>query len=85
MIYRIYGQKDTTIYESNLRKNQNTGKDEILEITKLYDEDTNSIWAGNSRVLTTFDLTSIYDLASSVSLSSPGSKSISKNSCKKIY
>ena len=59
MIYRIYGQKDTTIYESNLRKNQNTGKDEILEITKLYDEDTNSIWVGNSRVLTTFDLTSI--------------------------
>ena len=32
MIYRIYGQKDTTIYEQNNRNIQNSGKDEILEI-----------------------------------------------------
>ena len=29
MIYRIYGHKDATIYEENLRKEQNTGEDEI--------------------------------------------------------
>ena len=59
MIYRIYGQKDTTIYEQNNRNNQNTGKDEILEITKFYDEDSNNVWVGNSRVLTQFDLAPI--------------------------
>ena len=59
MIYRIYGQKDATIYEQDLRKNQNTGGDEILEVTKFHDEDTNSVWIGNSRILTKFDLTSI--------------------------
>ena len=59
MIYRIYGQKDTTIYEQNNRNNQNTGKDEILEITKFYDEDSNNTWVGNSRVLTQFDLAPI--------------------------
>ena len=36
MIYRIYGQKDSTIYEQTARKAQNTGKDEILEIGKFY-------------------------------------------------
>ena len=35
MIYRIYGQKDTTIYEQNNRNIQNSGKDEILELKKL--------------------------------------------------
>lgn len=59
MIYRIYGQKDTTIYEQNARKLQNTGKDEILEITKFFDEDTNQVWIGNSRILTQFDISSI--------------------------
>jgi hypothetical protein len=59
MIYRIYGYKDTTIYEENLRKEQNTGKDEILEVKKCYDEDSNSVWTGNSRILTQFNLTSI--------------------------
>ena len=34
MIYRIYGEKDTTIYELNNRKAQNTGLDEVLEVTK---------------------------------------------------
>ena len=59
MIYRIYGQKDTTIYELNTRKAQNTGLDEVLEITKFFDEDSNTINVGNSRVLTQFDLTDI--------------------------
>jgi len=59
MIYRIYGQKDTTIYEQNFRNDQNTGKDEILEVTKFYDDDSDSIWIGNSRVLTQFNLTPI--------------------------
>lgn len=59
MIYRIYGQKDTTIYELNTRKAQNTGLDEVLEITKFFDEDSNSVFAGNSRILTKFDLSEI--------------------------
>ena len=59
MIYRIYGYKDTTIYEQNLRNEQNAGKDEVIEVKKCYDEDTNNVWMGNSRILTQFDLTSI--------------------------
>ena len=56
MIYRIYAQKDTTIYEQNTRRNQNTGIDEILEVTKFYDEDTFETLEGNSRILIKFDL-----------------------------
>ena len=59
MIYRIYGQKDTTIYELNTRKTQNTGLDEVLEVTKFFDEDSNKVFTGNSRILTQFDLTDI--------------------------
>jgi len=59
MIYRIYGQKDTTIYELNTRKTQNTGLDEVLEVTKFFDEDSNSVFTGNSRILTHFDLSEI--------------------------
>jgi len=59
MIYRIYGQKDTTIYEQNARKNQNAGNDEVLEVTKFFDEEFNTTWIGNSRILTQFDLTPI--------------------------
>ena len=59
MIYRIYGQKDTTIYELNTRKSQNTGLDEVLEVSKLYDEATQSTFVGNSRVLTKFDIAAI--------------------------
>ena len=58
MIYRIYPSKDATIYEDSLRKNQNTGKDEILEIGKFYDTD-NTTLLGNSRTLVQFDLTEI--------------------------
>jgi hypothetical protein len=29
---------------------QNTGADEILEVTKFYDEDTNETFIGNSRI-----------------------------------
>lgn len=65
MIYRIYGQKDSTIYEQTARKAQNTGKDEVLEITKFFDEDTNELWVGNSRILTQFDTTPISDLIGS--------------------
>ncbi len=59
MIYRIYGQKDTTIYELNTRKAQNTGLDEVLEVTKFFDEDSNTVLTGNSRILTQFDLADI--------------------------
>lgn len=59
MIYRIYGQKDSTIYEQNERRTQNAGADEVLEVTKFYDEDSNSVLIGNSRILTQFDITSI--------------------------
>ena len=51
MIYRIYAQKDSIIYEPSQRKVQNTGGDQILEISKIFDEETNSVWLGNSRVL----------------------------------
>ena len=43
MIYRIYPQKDATIYEDNVRKSQNTGKDEILEVGKFYDTDDTTL------------------------------------------
>ena len=56
MIYRIYGQKDTTIYELTTRKAQNTGLDEILEVSKVYEE---GILMGNTRILSKFDLTEI--------------------------
>lgn len=59
MIYRIYGQKDSTIYEQNTRKAQNSGLDEVLEVTKFFDEDTETVHIGNSRILTQFDLTSL--------------------------
>jgi hypothetical protein len=59
MIYRIYGQKDTTIYEPSTRKQQNTGVDEILEVTKFYDELTEVDFEGNSRILLKFDISSI--------------------------
>ena len=58
MIYRLYPKKDATIYEDTLRKNQNTGKDEILEVVKLYDTD-NTTLLGNSRALLHYDLSSI--------------------------
>ena len=64
MIYRIYGQKDTTIYEQTTRKNQNSGNDSILETTKFFDELSNTDLIGNSRILTQFDLT---PLSSSIS------------------
>jgi hypothetical protein len=58
MIYRLYPKKDATIYEDTLRKNQNTGKDEILEVIKLYDTD-NTTLLGNSRALLQYDLSTI--------------------------
>ena len=58
MIYRIYANKDTTIYEDSNRKAQNTGKDQILEVSKLYDP-SNTNLLGNSRALISFDLTDI--------------------------
>ena len=58
MIYRIYGQKDSTIYENTIRKAQNTGLDEILEVSKIFNEDGTSP-IGNSRILTQFDLAEI--------------------------
>ena len=58
MIYRIYPNKDATLYEDTSRRLQNTGKDEILEIGKFYDTDNTSL-LGNSRAVLQFDLTSI--------------------------
>ena len=46
MIYRIYPKKDATIYEDTARKNQNTGKDEILEVGKFYDSTNSSTLIG---------------------------------------
>ena len=57
MIYRIYGQKDATIYEEDLRTSQNTGVDEILEVTKFFDADFQLTPIGNSRILSRFDIT----------------------------
>ena len=58
MIYRIYSNKDTTIYEDSIRKDQNVGKDEILEVGKFVDSD-NTTLLGNSRALIEFDLSEI--------------------------
>ena len=58
MIYRIYPNKDNTIYENDKLKLQNTGKDQILEIGKFYNLD-NTTLLGNSRILLGFDLTPI--------------------------
>jgi len=62
MIYRIYGQKDTTIYESTTRKAQNTGLDEILEVSKVYED---GLFVGNTRILSKFNLTEISKSVSS--------------------
>lgn len=62
MIYRIYPYKDTTIYEATNSKFQNTGKDEILEVTKFYDELGGNNFIGNSRILIQFDLSDITDM-----------------------
>src|SRR6056300_1550405 len=70
MIYRIYPSKDTTLYEDTSRKNQNTGKDEILEIGKFYDTDNTSL-LGNSRALIEFDLSSISASVVSGEITSP--------------
>ncbi len=43
MIYRIYGQKDSTIYENSTRKAQNTGLDEILEVSKIFAEEGKTV------------------------------------------
>jgi len=69
MIYRIYPKKDTTIYEDTARKNQNTGKDEILEVGKFYDPTNPSTLIGNSRILIEFDLDTISNLISSNDIS----------------
>jgi len=70
MIYRIYPSKDTTLYEDTSRKNQNTGKDEILEIGKFYDTD-NTTLLGSSRALIEFDLSSISSSVVSGEITSP--------------
>jgi len=70
MIYRIYPSKDATIYEDSLRKTQNTGKDEILEIGKFYDTD-NTTLLGNSRALIEFDLSTISSSVSNGDITSP--------------
>lgn len=69
MIYRIYPKKDTAIYEDTARKNQNTGKDEILEVGKFYDPTNPSTLIGNSRILIQFDLDTISSSISSGDIS----------------
>ena len=70
MIYRIYPNKDATIYEEKTRKAQNTGKDEILEIGKFYDIDNTSL-LGNSRALIQFKLKELSDYVSAGTITSP--------------
>ncbi len=70
MIYRIYANKDTTIYEDSNRKDQNTGKDQILEVNKLYDP-SNTNLLGNSRALVQFDLAEISSSVSDGTITSP--------------
>ena len=70
MIYRIYSNKDTTIYEDSNRKAQNTGKDQILEVGKLYGTD-NTTLLGNSRALLEFDLNNISQSVSNGTITSP--------------
>ena len=69
MIYRIYGQKDTTIYEESARTKQNAGSDEVLEITKFSSTDDISKIIGNSRILLQHDITSISESISSGEIS----------------
>jgi len=65
MIYRTYAQKDSTIYEQSERMDQNTGNDEILEVTKFFESEIDSNnFIGNSRILIKFNLT---DMSSSLS------------------
>jgi len=71
MIYRIYPSKDSTIYEDSLRRYQNTGKDEILEVGKFYDVLDNTTLLGNSRALVQFDLTTISESIVNGDITSP--------------
>lgn len=68
MIYRIYPQKDTTIYEDSTRKLQNVGKDEVLEVGKFFDTDDTTL-IGNSRILIQFDLSEISQSVASRTIS----------------
>lgn len=70
MIYRIYPKKDATLYEDTPRKEQNTGKDEILEIGKFYGDD-NTTLLGNSRAVLEFDLNEISSSIVSGDITSP--------------
>jgi len=63
MIYRIYPQKDTTIYEDSDNQLRNVSNDEILEVRKYYDQ-YNS-FGGNSRILIQFDVEHISQSLSS--------------------
>lgn len=70
MIYRIYPKIDTTIYEDIKRKDQNVGKDQLLEVGKLYDTDNTSL-LGNSRALVEFDLSNISQSVADGTITSP--------------
>ena len=70
MIYRIYPNKDNTIYEKDNLKLQNTGKDQILEVGKFYGDD-NITFVGNSRILLGFDLTPISSSVADGTITSP--------------
>lgn len=63
-IYKIFPQKDSTIYEHLYRTTQNTGYDEILELNKVLINNTGS----NSRILIKFfdsDIDSVFSLIGS--------------------
>ena len=70
MIYRIYPNKDNTIYEKDNLKLQNTGKDQILEVGKFYGDD-NITFVGNSRILLAFDLGEISSSVADGTITSP--------------
>ena len=57
MIYTIYAQKDATIYEKT--ETQNSGLDQLLELSHLYEGSSGSNKIYNSRFLIKFDMSDI--------------------------
>jgi hypothetical protein len=57
MIYTIYAQKDATIYEKT--EHQNTGLDQLVELSHLYEGTSGSGKIYNSRILMKFDMDDI--------------------------
>lgn len=67
MIYTIYAQKDATIYEKT--ETQNSGLDQLLELSHLYEGSSGSNKIYNSRFLIKFDMSDIEDRVNSGKIS----------------